>query len=75
MTPGALTMDNMVDGGAYTLVARNTNASAGTFTFNGTGPLVFRFKPSNAVTAPGATSVYTFIRVGLNVYTGWMTGF
>lgn len=65
--PGAVAFENMADGGSYTLVC--TSATAGTFTFSQSG-LTFKFKPANA-----ATTVYTFIRAGANVYVSWISGF
>ena len=72
VAPGAITFTNMQDGGSYTLAC--TNATSGTFTFSQTG-LTFYFSPANAATLVNTMTVYTFLRIGANVYVSWIAGF
>ncbi len=70
--PGALTFTNMQDGGAYTLAL--SNATSGTFTFSQAG-LTFLFRPGNGNTTANTTTIFTFLRMGSNVYVTWISGF
>ncbi|MCB9202125.1 MAG: hypothetical protein H6604_03620 [Flavobacteriales bacterium] len=63
-SPGAFTLNNIEDGGAYTLAVQGT--TAGTSTFSATG---FTFKSANnGVTIGGAETLYTFVVMGTTVY-------
>ena len=70
-----ITLQNLVDGGAYTLVVSDTTAR--TYTFNGCTNTYFN--PTNAETTAGSRSTYTFLVVvdGANTdcYISWMSGF
>lgn len=70
-TAGAFTLNNMKDGGTYTLSVRG--ATAGTSTFTATG---FTVKyANNRATIVNTESIYTFIVMGTTVYVYTATGF
>lgn len=61
---GAFTLNNLKDGGTYTLAVQG--ATSGTSTFNASG---FTFKsPNNGVTTASKHTLYTFIVMGTTVY-------
>jgi hypothetical protein len=64
----ATTFTNMVDGGSYTLAVTDTSATQCVFSQAG---LTFYFTPANAPRTSGRPTVYSFIRVGTNVYVTW----
>jgi hypothetical protein len=66
----AFTLNNMLDGGVYTLAVQNV--TSGTCTFAATG-LTFVYSPIN--TAVSSDAVYTFMRMGTKVYVSWVTSF
>lgn len=68
---GAFTLNNLKDGGAYTLAVQG--ATSGTSTFTATG---FTFKSKDAATATDADthSIYSFIVLGNTVYYTLVTG-
>lgn len=66
----ALTLDNLLDGGSYTIAT--SGATSGTCSFTATG-LTFKYAPANA--AVTTDSIYTMVRVGSIVYVSWITGF
>ena len=70
-----ITLQNLVDGGAYTLVVADTTAR--TYNFNGCTNTYFN--PVNAETTAGSRSTYTFLVIvdGANTdcYISWMSGF
>ncbi len=68
-----ITLSNMRDGGAYTVVVTDTTGTA-TCAFTHTG-LTFRFMPANDLRNSGKHTVYTFVRVGTIVYVSWISGF
>jgi hypothetical protein len=71
--PTTITLNNMLDGGSYTLIC--TSSTSGTFSFTTTG-LTQYFSPANGATAgTSGGTVYTFIRAGSNVWISWITGF
>jgi collagen type VII alpha len=71
-TPTTLTLVNMQDGGAYTVIA--TSTTSGTFLFNASG-LTFLFQPANGPTTAGKVTLYSILRYGSSVYVSWVTGF
>jgi hypothetical protein len=71
--PATITLNNIQNGGSYTLIDTCTNV-AGQFTFSAAG-LTFKYQPANGSTTAGTQTVYTFIRGGSTVYVSWITGF
>lgn len=69
---GAMTFTNMQDGGSYSLAVNG--GTSGTCTFSQAG-LTFNFVPANGPTIAGKKTVYTFLRMGSNVYVTWVSGF
>jgi hypothetical protein len=70
-SPGAFTLTNIKDGGAYTLSVQGT--TSGTASFSATG---FTFKSTNnAQTIAGKHTLYTFMVMGTTVYFTMSTGF
>jgi hypothetical protein len=69
---GAITLQNMVDGGSYQVIIQG--ATSGTCTFSHAG-LTFRYAPANGVTTAASHSVYSMTRIGTIVYVSWITGF
>ena len=75
------TFSNMRDGGSYTLLITGTFSANCTFgqtspdTLSGTpGSGNFYFMPANT-TAGGSNAIYSFMRIGNNVYVSWTYGF
>lgn len=69
--PGAFTLNNLKDGGTYTLAVQGT--TAGTATFTATG---FTMKSmNNGATTAGKQTVYTFLVLGTTVYYYMTAGF
>jgi hypothetical protein len=66
------TFTNMLDGGTYLLAVTNTGTSTCTFSQAG---LTFYFSPANSARTSGQRTVYTFQRVGNDVYVSWIAGF
>ncbi|KHD87384.1 MAG: hypothetical protein OM95_14910 [Bdellovibrio sp. ArHS] len=70
-----ITLDNIVDGGTYTLVISDTTSR--TYTFSGCTNSYFN--PANGATEAGARSTYTILTVqdgaNLDCYISWMSGF
>jgi hypothetical protein len=66
------TFTNMLDGGTYILAVTETGTT--TCTFSQTG-LTFYFSPANSARTSGQRTVYTFQRVGNDVYVSWIAGF
>jgi len=62
---------NMKDGGTYILAVTDGGTTQCAFSQSG---LTFRYYPANAARA-GGHAVYTFQRIGSNVYVSWMSGF
>ncbi|WP_413558528.1 beta strand repeat-containing protein [Bdellovibrio sp. HCB209] len=78
----ALTFQNMVDGGVYTL-AITTTSFTNSCRFSQTSPDAlsgtagsgdFYFLPANA-TPSGTNAVYSFMRIGSKVYVNWSSGY
>jgi trimeric autotransporter adhesin len=74
-----ITLDNLTDGGTYTLVitdAGTTQCSfATTTTGTGAGTVSYRFRPANGLRTASSHSIYTLMRVGSVVYVSWTSGF
>lgn len=76
-SPGSssLTLNNMKDGGSYTLIVTDTTARQYTFA-NCTNS---KYVPANDVTTPGSHSIYTILKVTVGgsayCYITWVTGF
>ena len=63
-SPGAFTLNNMKDGGTYTLAVQGKTAGTASFTASG-----FTFKsPNNGPTINSKETIYTFIVMGTSVY-------
>jgi len=75
--PGAsaLTLNNMVDGGAYTLIITDTTSRTYTFT-NCTNS---KFIPANAATTAAKQTIYSILKVTVSsavyCYVTWLSGF
>ena len=75
-SPGgsAITLNNMVDGAAYSVIITDTTSRTYTFT-NCTNS---HFSPANAATTAASHSVYTIIKVTIaaatHCYISWLTG-
>lgn len=69
---GAITLQNMVDGGTYTIAIQG--GTSGTCTFTHTGE-TFKFYPANAATTAATEAVYTLLKMGSKVYVSWISGF
>ena len=68
---GTFTLNNIKDGGTYTLAVQGANSGISTFTCSG-----FLFKyVNNGITAPNKHSLYTFLVMGTTVYVYMATGF
>jgi hypothetical protein len=74
-----LIMDNLSDGGTYTLAITDPGTTQCNFstTTTGTdaGTVSYRFKPANDVRDASTHTVYTLMRVGSVVYVSWGSGF
>ncbi|MBS1972393.1 MAG: hypothetical protein JSU04_18960 [Bdellovibrionales bacterium] len=76
-SPGSssLTLNNMKDGGSYTLIITDTTARQYTFA-NCTNS---KYVPANDVTTAGSQSIYTILKVTVGgsayCYITWVTGF
>jgi hypothetical protein len=76
-----MNMSNLRDGGTYTLVV--TGASTTQCNFNTSVPITgsatetvnYRFRPANSDRYGASHTIYTFTRVGTNVYVSWTSGF
>ncbi len=69
---GAFTLSGMQDGGTYTLVVQGTTSGTCSFTHSG---LTVRLPPSHGATTAGTHTLYSFQRLGANVYTSWIRGY
>ena len=72
-SPGnTFTLQNVKDGGTYTLAVQGTTSGTAAFTASG-----FTVHPpvDNAASAAGKHTVYTFVVIGTHVYTSWITGY
>lgn len=74
-----LTMNNLRDGGTYTLISTNTGTTQCNFAVLTTGTdaatVSYRFKPANAARTATSHTIYTIMRVGTVVYVSWASGF
>ncbi len=66
------TFSNMLDGGTYILAVSETGTSQCDFSQTG---LTFFFSPANGPRESGTRTVYTFQRIGSDVYVSWIKGF
>lgn len=66
------TFTNMLDGGTYILAVSETGTTACAFSQAG---LTFYFSPANGARTSGQRTVYTFQRIGTDVYVSWINGF
>ncbi len=71
----AITLQNMVDGGNYTLVVRDTTSRTYTFT----GCNTSKYRPTNAATTATKETIYTILAIknGANFtcYINWSSGY
>jgi hypothetical protein len=69
----AITLNNMVDGGAYTLIVTDTTSRTYTFT-NCTNS---HFTPANAATTSGKHTIYTILKISIaaatHCYISWIS--
>jgi hypothetical protein len=78
---GAITLNNMRDGGTYTLAIENN--TGGTYTFNGTtlatptypATAINFASPNNGATTSGKYTIYTFLMIGTRAYYFMTPGF
>ncbi|MEK7356205.1 MAG: hypothetical protein AAB250_07125 [Bdellovibrionota bacterium] len=76
-SPGgaAITLNNMKDGGSYTVIVTDTTVRTYTFT-NCTNS---HFVPTNAATESGSQTIYTILKATISsathCYISWITGF
>jgi hypothetical protein len=63
---------NMLDGGTYVLAVTETGTSTCIFAQSG---LTFYYSPANGARVSGKRTVYTFQRIGSDVYVAWIKGF
>lgn len=68
---GTFTLNNIKDGGTYTLAVQGANSGISTFTCSG---FIFKYV-NNGITAPNKHSLYTFLVMGTTVYVYMATGF
>jgi hypothetical protein len=71
---GAMTLQNMVDGGSYTIAVQGATSGTCTFT-DSAGGRTFRFFPANAPTTASTHAIYSMQVMGTNIYVSWITGF
>lgn len=71
---GAMTLQNMVDGGSYTIAVQGATSGTCTFT-DSTGSRTFRFSPANGATTASTHTIYSMQVMGSNVYVSWISGF
>ena len=69
---GALTFTNMVDGGVYTLAIKGT--TSGTCSFSQSG-LTYRMPSNHGATTNGTMTLYSFLRMGSDVFVTWTPGY
>lgn len=70
-TCGAFTFTNMQDGGSYTLAVRGSGTTTCSFTHSG---LTFNLPNDHGATTTSTHTLYSFVRMGTNVYVAWMSG-
>jgi hypothetical protein len=70
---GAFTLQNMQDGGTYTVIVKG--AVSGTCTFTHSGVTDFKFSPTNAASTASKHTIYTMLKVGATIYISWISGF
>ncbi|CAM3839042.1 hypothetical protein FLBR109950_04335 [Flavobacterium branchiophilum] len=73
---GAFTLQNLKDGGSYTLVVKG--ATSGTSTFSATNiagtTLTVHLPSDNGATTASKHTLYNFLVVGTDVYVSWVSG-
>ncbi|KHD87380.1 MAG: hypothetical protein OM95_14885 [Bdellovibrio sp. ArHS] len=62
------TMQNLLDGGVYTLVMTGTNGGTCTFT---DGTNTYKFPATGSSVTSGKMATFSFLRVGSNVFISW----
>ncbi len=75
---GAFRLDNLKDGGTYTLIFKGATSSTCSFTaFAGSGvtALTVHLPPDHGATTAGKHTLYSFVVAGSDVYTAWITGY
>jgi hypothetical protein len=74
-----ITLENIRDGGSYTLVITSTNTNQCNFSTSVTGAdaatVSYRFAPSNGSRIANSHTVYSLQRIGNTIYVSWITGF
>ncbi len=71
---GAMTLQNMVDGGAYTIAVQGATAGTCTFT-DSAGSRTFKFSPANGPSTASSHTLYSMQVMGSYVYVSWISGF
>jgi hypothetical protein len=71
---GAMTLQNMVDGGAYTIAVQGATAGTCTFT-DSAGSRTFKFSPANGPSTASTHTIYSMQVMGSYVYVSWISGF
>jgi hypothetical protein len=75
---GAVTLNNLKDGGSYILAIQGTVSGTCNFTAwsgSGTGALTVHYPPDHTATTGGFHTLYTFTVLGSHVYISWMPGY
>lgn len=76
---GAFTLNNMKNGGSYTLAVQGATVATCSFAaYSGsgtTGPLTVHLPPDHAATTASKHTIYTFIVLGGHVYASWIPGY
>lgn len=68
----AMTLTNMLNGGTYTIIVRGTVSGTCTFTHSSD---TFYFMPANTSTVNGTRTIYSFMKVGTEIYVNWTSGY
>jgi len=74
----AFALDNVKDGGAYTLVIKGTSATTCSFTAftgAGTGALTVHLPVGHAAAVTGTHTMYNFMVLGADLYVAWVPGY
>ncbi|MBM4252049.1 MAG: hypothetical protein FJ146_08770 [Deltaproteobacteria bacterium] len=74
---GAFTLNNMADGGTYTLAVKGTSEALCSFSATNTAnnTLTVRYPPDHQATIANKHTIYTFMVIGSDVYTSWIPGY
>lgn len=68
----AMTLTNMQNGGVYTIIVRGTVSGTCGFTH---GADSFYFVPGIAATVAGTRTIFSFMKVGSEIYVNWTSGY